>query len=172
MSWWGVTDEWVEERVRGKHYCNTVWTLRDPCTPTHALPRTHTHTHIYIKLLSFSLCLRADLIMVTPILERWWQHGGGCSHLWVRWAVRVLTHISSPRQFQSAVPVSQCAALTKDWRCRHSATAELPSQPNKWPKLTKPIFFWTTYPLLMWIHAATKAMTNSMWKFDTIHGSL
>lgn len=42
MSWCGVTDEWVEERDRGKHYCNTVWLVRDPCTPTHAHPHTHT----------------------------------------------------------------------------------------------------------------------------------
>ena len=47
MSWCGVTDEWVEERGRGKHYCNTVWTVRDPCTPTHAHPHTHTDTHTH-----------------------------------------------------------------------------------------------------------------------------
>lgn len=53
-----------------------------------------------------------------------------------RWAVRALTRISSPRQFQSAAPVSQRAVPTTAW-CRHrSVTAELPSQPNKRQTLT------------------------------------
>lgn len=96
MSWCGVTDEWVEERGRGKHYCNTVWTERDPCTPTHAHPRTRTHTHLNLGACKHTrqvaltkmhtthgLCLRADLIMVTPISKRWQQHGGGCGRLWM-----------------------------------------------------------------------------------------
>lgn len=46
MSWCGVTDEWVEERGRGKHYCNTDWMVRDPCTPTHSHVRAHTHLNL------------------------------------------------------------------------------------------------------------------------------
>ena len=83
MSWCGVTDECVEERGRGKPYCNTVWMEERPvcthlCTPTctHAnlnlgaskhtrqVAVTQTHT-------THRLCLRADLIRVTPVSERW-----------------------------------------------------------------------------------------------------
>lgn len=186
MSWCGVTDEWVEETGRGKHYCKTVYI--DPCThphthrtPTYKLKhlnlgadkhmwsRSHAHTH--------TLCLRADLIIMTPISERWWLHGGGRGRLSgcpVRWTVRALTHISSPRQFKSAQPVNQHAALTNGWCHCHPSSAELPSKPNESPKLTTPIFFCTTYQLSMWTYVAVtnsdnrteKNLTQGRWRVE------
>lgn len=95
MSQCGVTDEWVEERGRGKHYCNTGL---DGERPVHTHTRTPTYTHTHLNLgackhtrrvaltqthTTHGLCLRADLIMVTPISKRWQQHGGGCGRLWM-----------------------------------------------------------------------------------------
>lgn len=58
----------------------------------------------------------------------------------VRWAVSALTHISSPRQFQSAAPVTQRATLTADRRHRRSASADRspccrlsPTNGQSWP---------------------------------------
>lgn len=51
MSWCGVTDEWVEERGRGKHYCNTAWAVEAcssyPHAPTYAQP-SHANTLVQI----------------------------------------------------------------------------------------------------------------------------
>jgi len=90
MSWCGVTDEWVEERGRGK----TRWryspdgerTMYTPTRPrTHLnLGRTQTHTSSRTRAdapTTHSLSVKADLIMVTPISERRSQHGGGRGRL-------------------------------------------------------------------------------------------
>lgn len=72
MSWCGVTDEWVEERGRGKHYCNTVWTVRDPCTPTHVHSPTHIHAHLNLGACKHT---HADAHYTQTVFEGRFNHG-------------------------------------------------------------------------------------------------
>ncbi len=80
MSWCGVTDEWVEERGRGKHYCNTVWMVRNQRSPTHAHPPTHAHTHTHTLELEImqthtSHRTHADAHYTQAVFEGRFNHG-------------------------------------------------------------------------------------------------
>lgn len=178
MSWCGVTDEWVEERGRGKHYCNTVWTVRDTCTPTQAHLHMHTRTwtreHASTHVMSHSrrctlhtsLCLREDLIMVTPISER--QHGGGAGRLWM--PGEMSSQSTDTHLVATSIPI--CGACQSTRRAHNELTPP-PLQSCRLSQINGqcwPVFFCTTYPLLMGIHAAT--MTKTEWKFNLMHGSL